>query len=345
MGAQGSVTVYGAYGHTGRFVVEELARRGWSPVLAGRDRARLEKLAAEHPGAEVRPADVESPTALDAAVAGSRAVVNCAGPFAATARPVLDAALRAGVPYLDVAAEIEAILDTFAHADAPARAAGLPVVPAMAFFGGLGDLLATAALPEGATAADEVAIAYGLSSWAPTEGTRAAGRVSRERRGGKRVVHTGGKLTYLDDPAPTGEVEWEFPGPLGRQPVLAELTMADSVTIPRHVTTPEVRSYMTAVAVRDLVNPERVRPDRDPDQAFVVDVVVRVGGEERRAAAAGHDIYGSSAPLVVEGLERVLDGRLRAGAATSGVLTAGQAFDAADLLAALPLDVTLPPGG
>ncbi|MEU7900623.1 hypothetical protein AB0B45_48325 [Nonomuraea sp. NPDC049152] len=33
----GTVTVFGAYGHTGRFAVAELLERGFVPVLAGRD--------------------------------------------------------------------------------------------------------------------------------------------------------------------------------------------------------------------------------------------------------------------------------------------------------------------
>ncbi len=32
-----TVTVFGAYGHTGRFVVSELRKRGWTPILSGRD--------------------------------------------------------------------------------------------------------------------------------------------------------------------------------------------------------------------------------------------------------------------------------------------------------------------
>ena len=79
-------------------------------------------------------------------LAGAAAVINCAGPFATTAAPVIEAALRAGIPYVDVAAEIEANVDTFAHFTDRTRAAGAVVVPAMAFYGGLGDLLATAAM-------------------------------------------------------------------------------------------------------------------------------------------------------------------------------------------------------
>src|SRR4051794_10100010 len=95
------VLVYGAYGHTGRFVVAELRKRGFEPVLSGRDAARL-------PGG--RPASVDDPASLDRALDGVAAVINCAGPFAATARPVAEAAIRAGVPCVDVAAEIEANL-------------------------------------------------------------------------------------------------------------------------------------------------------------------------------------------------------------------------------------------
>ncbi len=77
-----------------------------------------------------------------------------------------------------MAAEIEANLDTFTDSADRARAAGAVIVPAMAFYGGLGDLLATAAMGDW-TVADEANIAYGLSSWHPTSGTRTAGTVSR----------------------------------------------------------------------------------------------------------------------------------------------------------------------
>lgn len=90
---------------------------------------------------------------------------------------MIEAALRAKIPYLDVAAELEANLDTFAHYRERARDAGAVIVPAMAFFGGLGDLLATAAMGDW-TEADEAHIAYALSNWHPTAGTRLSGAVS-----------------------------------------------------------------------------------------------------------------------------------------------------------------------
>ncbi|WP_037323085.1 saccharopine dehydrogenase family protein [Amycolatopsis thermoflava] len=331
----GRVAVYGAYGHTGRFVVAELRERGHVPLLLGRDREKL--LAVAQPDLEVRPAAVDDPAALDRALAGADAVINCAGPFATTAAPLVEAALRAGIPYVDVAAEIEANADTFAHF--AERAGDKVVVPAMAFFGGLGDLLVTAAMGDW-TAADEVHIAYGLSSWHPTAGTLAAGAVSRQRRDDRRVRYTGGRLEYHDDALPA--LEWEFPAPLGPQDVIGEFSMADIVTVPTHLDVPEVRTYMTAKAAADLAAPGATAPSAVDErgrsaQTFVVDVVVRRGAEERRISAAGQDIYAISAPLAVEAVARILSGRTRA----TGVLSAGAAFDAPDFLRALAPHLSL----
>jgi hypothetical protein len=294
----------------------------------------LAALAKELEGLEVRPATVDDPGALDAALAGADAVINAAGPFAVTAGPVLEAALRAGIPYLDVAAEIEANVATFA-----AEVGELPAVPAMAFYGGLGDLLVTAAMGDW-TAADEVHVAYGLSSWHPTPGTRVAGAVSHERRAGQRVRFTGGVLEYHDEKL--SEEDWGFPEPLGQRAVVAGFTMADVVTVPSHLNVPEVRTYMSVEAARDLADADTPAPSADsPDQTFVVDVLVRAGGVDRHISATGQDIYAVTAPLVVEAVQRVLDGRTR----TTGIASAGAMFDAADFLQALAPYLTVSGGG
>ncbi|MFJ8434913.1 saccharopine dehydrogenase family protein [Kitasatospora sp. NPDC094019] len=332
------VAVFGAYGHTGRFVVAELAARGFVPVPSGRNARAVRELAEEF-GLEARVASVDDADSLDAALAGTAAVINCAGPFATTTGPVIEAALRARIPYLDVAAELEANLDTFAHYRERAREAGAVIVPAMAFFGGLGDLLATAAMGD-RTAADEVHVAYALSSWHPTAGTRLSGAVSRERRGDVRLRYRGGQWERRTDSAPT--LEWTFPEPVGVREVIGEFTMADVVTVPQHLAVPDVTTYMTTEAVRDIAAPHTPAPtatDRDgrSDQTFLVDVIVRSDGAERRATAGGRDIYAVTAPLVVEALERVLTGRTR----TVGVASAGEIFDAADFLNALAPHLTL----
>ncbi|MFJ6168296.1 saccharopine dehydrogenase family protein [Micromonospora orduensis] len=331
-----SVAVFGAYGHTGRFVVAELRERGFTPLLVGRDEERLRAM-----GLAYRVASVDDPASLDRALQDADAVINCAGPFASTAAPVIEAALRARIPYVDVAAEIEANVDTFTHFTEAARVAGVTVVPAMAFFGALGDLLVTTAMGDW-TSADEAHVAYGLSSWHPTAGTVAAGTVSRERRDGQRVRYTGGRLEYYASEGDLPSLEWDFPAPLGPRRVLGEFTMADVVTVPSHLAIPEVRTYMTSDAARDLAGadaPVAVDERGRSAQTFTVDVVVRSGDERRRVVASGRDIYAISAPLAVEAVRRILAGQTR----TSGVASAGAMFDASDFLRALSAHLSVEP--
>jgi hypothetical protein len=234
---------------------------------------------------------------------------------------------------VDVSAEIEANVDTFTRFADRARAAGTVVLPAMAFFGGLGDLLATTAMGDW-EAADEVHIAYGLSNWHPTAGTRAAGEVSGRRRGGRRVRYASGRLEYHDEAPST--VDWPFPAPFGPRPVIAGFTMTDVVTIPSHLEVPDVRTYMTTEAARDLATAQTPPPTPVDErgrsaQTFVVDAVVRWGDGERRAIASGQDIYAVTAPLAVEAVHRILAGQVKA----TGVAAAGEMFDAPDFLRAL----------
>lgn len=192
-----AVTVFGAYGHTGRFVVAELCRRGWAPILSGRDTDKLEALGAEHPMLELRVASIEDPASLNRATDGAVAVINCAGPFLDTATPVVEAALRAHIHYLDITAEQRAVLDAFAHHGDAARSAGIAVLPGMAFYGGLADLLATAAM-DGWLEADGIDIGIALDSWHPTAGTRLTG----QRNHYQRLVVTNGRLAVLANPPP-----------------------------------------------------------------------------------------------------------------------------------------------
>jgi hypothetical protein len=100
---------------------------------------------------------------------------------------------------------------------------------------------------------------------------------------------------------------------------------------------------MTVEAATDLMDadtptPVAVDAAGRSDQAFVVDVRVKVDGEERRATAGGQDIYAISAPLAVGAVRRILAGETR----STGVASAGAMFDAVDFLKDLPLTLDLP---
>jgi len=331
MGSTSNVFVYGASGHTGRFVVHELLRRGLTPVVAGRDAARLDSVLPGSTHLERRAVRVDDPGALRRAVTGSGAVINCAGPFLDTALPLARAAVEAGAHYLDVTAEQPAAQALYRDLDAPAREAGVVVVPAMSFYGGLADLLVTAALGSDRDA-DEVEIAIGLDRWWPTAGTRITGA----RNTATRLVVRDGALTELADPAPTGE--WSYPSPLGVQRVV-ELPFSEVVAIERHLRVKDLRSYLNTAPLDDLHDeatppPSGTDADGRSAQRFVVDVVVRRGSSTHRTVASGRDIYAVTAPIVVEATVRILDGRT----STMGVAAPGEMFEPDDVLDALSPD-------
>lgn len=326
------VAVFGASGHTGRFVVDELLRRGLTPIAV---RRRAEPLEAAFGGraVEARVASVEDIVALDQAFQSAAAVINCAGPFLDTAEAVALAALRAGAHYLDVSAEQPSVQAVFDRFDAPFRAAGLVALPAMAFYGGFSDLLVAAAQGDWSQV-DAVRIGIGIDRWWPTEGTRVTGA----RNTAPRQVIVDGRLTPLSDPAP--RTDWIFPEPIGPQ-AMVEVPFSEVVVIARRLKTERLDTFLSEAAlkdVRDAATPPPTAVDERglSAQRFVVEAIVRRGNETRRAVAAGRDIYGFTAPLVCEAVERLLAGdALGAGA---GAITPAQLFDAADFLRTMPLE-------
>jgi short subunit dehydrogenase-like uncharacterized protein len=333
MSSHRKVVVFGAYGHTGRFIVAELVARGLTPVLAGRDPVKLRQLQARWPDLAARSAAVASPVELDIALAGADAVINAAGPFSETAVPLAEAALRARIPYLDIVAEPDIAEPLAARFDAPARIAGIPMVMAVGFYGGLGDLLVTAALGDWREA-DEVTLAYALSSWKPTAGTRRTIEMAEARRGGQRLVWNGERFVLGAGRAP--ESVWTFPSPVGAQPVVGEFATADCVSLSRHLRIGRIHQFMTTAPLGDLSNPD-FSPPAAVDargrsaQTFMIEALAERGGRQRRAVATGQDIYAVTAPLVVEAVQRLMSGTLR----PRGVTSAAALGDATEFLSAL----------
>jgi hypothetical protein len=114
------------------------------------------------------------------------------------------------------------------------------------------------------------------------------------------------------------------------------LQLAETITISRHLETATVRAYINLTPLTELRNPDTPAPTASDEsgrssQVFLMDAIVRRGSEERRLTARGRDIYAITAPIVVEAVQRIINGTSTA----TGVISAGQAFDANDFLAAL----------
>jgi len=122
-----TLMIYGATGYTGRMAAEHAKAAGLDLIVAGRQAAPLRELAAKL-GAGYRIFALDDDTAIDAALSGVSVLLNCAGPYMRTAGPLMKAAIRGGVDYLDTAAE----LDSYRLAEAldnEAKAAGVMLLP------------------------------------------------------------------------------------------------------------------------------------------------------------------------------------------------------------------------
>lgn len=123
--------LYGANGYTGRLIAREAVVRGLRPLLAGRNTEAIGALASQL-GLEHRIFSLEDATATRAGLEGVQAVLHCAGPFAHTAGPMVDACLEKRVHYLDITGEIS-VFEALAARDTEAMAAGILLLPGAGF--------------------------------------------------------------------------------------------------------------------------------------------------------------------------------------------------------------------
>lgn len=321
------IAVFGATGHTGRFVLAELQQRGFRARAIGRNKDKLDRLTAQFNLTDVRFADLDDNASLDDAVRDAQLIINCAGPFLDTAEPVIAAALRAGISYIDVTAEQITALNTF-HRHHAARKAGIVILPAAAFYGGLADLMASC-LIEDLPEADTVEVAIALDSWHPTQGTRQTGA----RNTMPRMILKDGRFQGLDSPQ-TQQFR-EFGDGFGRQE-MTQVSLSEIITISRHLPVRNINALMNLAPIQDLRDastPEPKAVDAAGRSAQRFEMMVRISdkAEQRQMKLAGQDIYAFSATMVAEAalwsIERQISG--------NGVLALGEAFNARKFLAAL----------
>ena len=180
--------IYGANGYTGELIAREARRRGLSPVLAGRSTERIGSLAREL-DCECRAFTLADAIAVEAALAGMTLLLNCAGPFSATAAPLADVCLKARVHYLDITGEIE-VFEALHTRDAEAKAVGILLCPGVGFDVIPTDCLAVAlkaALPDATHLALGFDTRSGLSPGTARTAVEGLGKGGRIRRDGRIV--------------------------------------------------------------------------------------------------------------------------------------------------------------
>lgn len=125
------ILIYGSYGYTGQLITEQAVLDGLDPILAGRTASKVNSQAETH-GLDYRVFDLETPSVLTEALEDVAVLLNCAGPFAKTSRPLVDACLETGTHYLDITGEIE-VFEAIAERDSEAEAADVTLLPGVGF--------------------------------------------------------------------------------------------------------------------------------------------------------------------------------------------------------------------
>ncbi|HEV7400343.1 MAG TPA: saccharopine dehydrogenase NADP-binding domain-containing protein [Solirubrobacterales bacterium] len=156
----GRIIVFGATGYTGRLVCEQLLARGQLPLLAARDRGRLEALAGELGGLDSAVADVSRPSSVAELVGAGDVLVSTVGPFARWGDAALDAAIGAGAHYVDSTGEPAFIRRVFEREGARAERAGVGLLTAFGYDWVPGNLAGALALRDAGDAASAVRIGY-----------------------------------------------------------------------------------------------------------------------------------------------------------------------------------------
>lgn len=123
--------LYGATGYTAKLIAELCHEKGMKPVLAGR---RLEKVKAiaDKYGFEAQAFNLSNQSEVDKALQGCKVLLNCAGPFIDTYKPLVDACIKAKCHYLDITGEI-GVFEAMAKRSEEAKRAGIVLLPGVGF--------------------------------------------------------------------------------------------------------------------------------------------------------------------------------------------------------------------
>jgi len=125
------ILIYGAYGYTGRLIIEEALNKGFRPILGGRNAAKLQEVAQRF-GLPFRVFSLETLEEVDAGLQGVFAVLNIAGPYSKTAVPMVKGCFRNKVHYLDVTGEWE-VFEWLAGKHQEAKKNGTVILPGTGF--------------------------------------------------------------------------------------------------------------------------------------------------------------------------------------------------------------------
>jgi short subunit dehydrogenase-like uncharacterized protein len=144
-------------------VVEQLLVRGLPVRAAARSAEKLELLAERFPAIETTHADVAEPGSVAAAAEDCSLLITTVGPYIKFGEVAADAALAAGIPYVDITGEPAWLARVFGEFSARASERGTLMLPAFGYDYVPGNLAAATLLERVGESAVRVDIGYCLA--------------------------------------------------------------------------------------------------------------------------------------------------------------------------------------
>jgi len=168
------VIIYGASGYTGRLIAEYLRDYGIPFTAAGRSRAAVEAGMAAVPGIETAKFDIiEVPHEVDALAAafeGRTVVCNVVGPFITKGATTVEAALKAGIHYIDTSGEQRSFITARDHWGQKYADKNLVCAPGTAYMYAPAEIVARIALETpGTDSVDGLTLFDGIPTFTSTQ--------------------------------------------------------------------------------------------------------------------------------------------------------------------------------
>lgn len=318
-----TILIYGATGYTGKLVAMQARETHLSFEVAGRNGPQVTALA-EQLDEPCRIFALADPETIIASLAGVTAVLNCAGPFASTARPLMEACIACGVHYLDITAEYK----VYALAEAwseRAAAAGVMLLPGVGCDVVPSDCLAMY-LAAKVDQPQSLRIALQVANSMSRGSTTSVGEIL----GVGLLVRAEGTIVAKPDAAPA---RFDFgAGLLDSVP----LSFGDLVTAWKSTGIPNIAMF---VNIKENVMPEGVAAmpqgpsleERAANRACAVAEVTGIDGAVVRARIDTINGYSYTPLAAVEALRLVATGQFKPGFQTPAtVFGAGFAVSIAD---------------
>jgi short subunit dehydrogenase-like uncharacterized protein len=313
------ILLHGATGYTGRRVARCLAERGADFSLAGRNREALREVARTSGASEIHVVEEGDALSLARACRSAQVIVTCVGPFVGHGDTAVEAALDAGIHYLDSTGEAEFVrrlIDRTSHRSA---GAGIAMVPAMGFDEVPADV--AAALAAGDMEAAEMRITYAVPS--------GASRGTIESALGVLAAPAAFRRDGTETPVAAGSrrVWTPMPPPLGPRRAVS-LGLAETHLAPLHLDVSGLETYVTASVsarvaltlggrilaavpgkwVAPLASSVVSRFQGPPasDGRWTIVAEARSRSRWRNVALTGRDTYGLTAELLAWGACRLV---------------------------------------